>query len=162
MGIFNSLWNLLGKPKTEPEHRYSPPPDAERDEEVHVPEVSPADLKSQRESANCPLLLDVREQYEWKQVRIPASTERPVLHIPMNEVPNRLGELPKDKEIVVFCAHGSRSYGVTAWLNEQGYDARNLAGGITQWTIQGGEVQTGKARGGESSVGAGGGAGGWE
>ena len=41
---------------------------------------------------------------------------------------------------------------VAAWLNEQGYSARNLAGGITQWAAQGGEVQTGKAAGGGSGA----------
>ena len=153
MGLFDSLRALLGKSKPA-----KIPPAAphieETEEEIIVPEISPADLKNEITGTSCPLLLDIREHYEWNQVRIPGSAERPVLHIPMNDIPSRLGDLPKEKPIIVFCAHGSRSYSVTAWLNEQGYNARNLAGGITQWSLQGGDVQTGKA--------AGGGAGGWQ
>lgn len=153
MGLFDSLRALLGKPKPAKIPPAAPHME-EPEEEITVPEVSPADLKKEMTETPCPLLLDVREHYEWNQVRIPGSAERAVLHIPMNEVPARLGDLPKEKPIVVFCAHGSRSYGVAAWLNEQGYNARNLAGGITQWSVQGGDVQTGKA--------AGGGSGGWQ
>jgi rhodanese-related sulfurtransferase len=75
-----------------------------------------------------PLILDVREQYEWNQVHIPEA-----LHIPMNEVPARLGDLPHDRRIAVLCAHGSRSYGVAHYLREQGFDAWNVTGGITQY-----------------------------
>jgi rhodanese-related sulfurtransferase len=82
-----------------------------------------------------PLLLDVREPYEWRQVHIPFA-----LQIPMNEVPHRVAELPKDRPIVVICAHGSRSYGVAGYLIEQGYTAYSLSGGITQWGRAGGEV----------------------
>ena len=151
MGLFDSLRNLFGKSKPAAQ-RPAPSVMAEQEEEIVVPEISPAQLKAQMQGDSCPLLLDVREQYEWNQVRIPAASERAVVHIPMNEVPQRLAELAKEKEIVVFCAHGSRSYGVAAWLNEQGYSARNLAGGITQWAAQGGEVQTGKAAGGGSGA----------
>jgi rhodanese-related sulfurtransferase len=59
----------------------------------------------------------------------------------MNSVPGRLAELPKEQPIVVLCAHGSRSFGVTHYLREQGYNALNLKGGITQWHVQGGEVE---------------------
>jgi rhodanese-related sulfurtransferase len=88
--------------------------------------------------------LDVRELYEWRQVSIPGA-----LHIPMNDTPWRLDELPREREIVVFCAHGNRSYGVAGYLMalcagfaiEQGFRARSLAGGITQWHRQGGAVE---------------------
>ncbi len=152
MGLMDSLRNFFSKPQTKVS---TPLPPSEPDEEeVYVPEVSVADLLAGLKSAAQPLLLDVREAFEWRQARIPAKGERAVVHIPMNDVPNHLDQLPKDKEIIVFCAHGSRSYGVTAWLIEQGYQARNLAGGITQWHVQGGEVETQSASGG--------GAGGWK
>ena len=57
--------------------------------------------------------------------------------------PDRLDNLPKDRPIVVMCAHGNRSYGVTAYLNEQGFDAHNLTGGITRWRMQGGDTEVG-------------------
>ncbi len=112
--------------------RIMPPPEAEP-EEIPVPEIDVVALHAQLKT-NPPLLLDVREPYEWRQVHLPDA-----LHIPMNDVPQRLDELPKTEPIVVFCAHGMRSYGVAAYLIEQGYQASSLAGGITAWVSAGGE-----------------------
>jgi len=60
--------------------------------------------------------------------------------IPMNSVPDRLDELPKDKTLIVYCAAGARSYGVTHWLREQGFqDTWSLVGGLGAWLAEGGE-----------------------
>ncbi len=60
--------------------------------------------------------------------------------IPMNSVPDRLDEVPRDKTLVVYCAAGARSYGVTHWLREQGLeDVWSLVGGIGAWLAEGGE-----------------------
>lgn len=152
MGLFKSLSKLFSR-SAGPGTRSTPPHEPEP-VEIQVPQLSPTELKSQSASTLCPLWLDVREQYEWNQVRVPTTAQRTVLHIPMNDLPKRLEELPKEEKILVFCAHGSRSQSVAAWLIEQGYQAQNLAGGITQWAVQGGDVQTGKASGG--------GSGGWQ
>ncbi|MBE2237080.1 MAG: sulfurtransferase [Caldilineaceae bacterium] len=130
---------LLGKPVA-PARPTAPPlalltPELEPDE-IQVPEITAAALRSALHGDQPPLLLDVREPYEWRQVRIPAAR-----HLPMNSVPQRLAELPDDRPIVVFCAHGSRSFGVAYYLRTQGFDACNLTGGITQWCVQGGEVE---------------------
>lgn len=135
MALFQSIKQLFTKPKPKPLPRPLPPLDPEP-EEIPVPEISVAALQVELTSDQPPLLLDVREPFEWNQVRIPDA-----LHIPMNDLPNRLAELPKASPIVVFCAHGSRSYGVAHFLLEQGYLARSLAGGITQWHVQGNAVQ---------------------
>lgn len=111
------------------------PPPAPEPEELIIPEVTVADLRPQLQGDQPPLVLDVREPYEWRQVHLPTA-----LHIPMNEVPTRLAELPQDRPIVVLCAHGSRSYGVAGYLIEQGYQASSLTGGITQWAHEGGEI----------------------
>lgn len=130
--VLAQLWRrLTAKPTTPP--RPLPPPEPEP-EEITVPEISVAQLQAALAGAS-PLVLDVRELYEWRQVHLPTA-----LHIPMNEVPARLGELPQDQPIVVLCAHGSRSYGVAGYLIEQGYQASSLAGGITQWARDGGEI----------------------
>ena len=123
---------LWGKPPATA--RPLPPPEPEPDE-ITVPEVTVADLQQALTGAQPPLVLDVRELYEWRQVHLPTA-----LHIPMNEVPARLGELPQARALVVLCAHGSRSYGVAGYLIEQGYQASSLAGGITQWARAGGEI----------------------
>jgi rhodanese-related sulfurtransferase len=76
-------------------------------EEIAVPELAATELRAALAEPAPPLILDVREQYEWNQVHLPEA-----LHIPVNEVPARLGDLPRDRRIAVLCAHGSRSYGV--------------------------------------------------
>ncbi len=110
-------------------------PEADPDELV-VPEMTPAQVQQALDGAQPPLLLDVREQYEWNQVHITEAR-----HIPMNRVPAQVVDLPKDRSIVVFCAHGGRSLGVAHFLREHGYDAYNMTGGITQWHIAGGQVE---------------------
>ncbi len=78
------------------------------------------------------VILDVREDDEWRFGRIAGA-----MHIPMNQVPQRLsydpGPLTPDVPIVVVCKMGGRSAQVTAWLRHQGYDASNLEGGMLAW-----------------------------
>ena len=127
------------KPASAPATAPATAPASELDEVALPAELAPAQVQAALAGSQPPLLLDVRERTEWEQVRISAA-----LHIPMNDVPDRLGELPRNQPIVVFCAHGSRSFGVAHYLCEQGFAASNLAGGITQWRILGGAVETGK------------------
>jgi len=133
--FLNSIKQLFAKPTPAPRSAAPLASEPEPDE-LRVPEISTAAVRVALQSEHPPLLLDVREPYEWRQVRIPHAR-----HIPMNSVPNHLAELPADQPIIVFCAHGSRSFGVAYYLREQGFDAYNLTGGITQWHIQGGEVE---------------------
>lgn len=79
-----------------------------------------------------PCLLDVREAQEYAYCRIEGS-----LHIPMNDIPARLGELDPDRETVVVCHHGMRSAGVANYLIRQGFrDVANLTGGVEAWAVQ--------------------------
>lgn len=135
MGIWHSVKSLFSKPAPvqQPPQQITPEPDPD---ELVVPEMTPAQVQQALSGAEPPLLLDVREQYEWNQVHISEAR-----HIPMSRVPDQLADLPKDRPIIVFCAHGSRSFGVAHFLCEQGYDAYNMAGGITQWQIAGGPVE---------------------
>lgn len=128
-------------------------PEADEDvKEANVPEMSAQEaLSALQATTTTPMvLLDIREPFEWKQVHIATAGQCPVLHIPMNDLPNQLAQLPKDRQILVLCAHGNRSHGVTHWLRQQGYWANNLKGGITQWARQGGPVQTASGSGGGS------------
>ncbi len=73
-----------------------------------------------------PLCVDIREPHELRQ-----GHARGALLLPMNDVPKRLGELPRDRALVVYCAAGARSWGVAHYLREQGFaDAVSLAGGF--------------------------------
>ncbi|MDQ4501430.1 rhodanese-like domain-containing protein [Sinomonas sp. ASV322] len=73
-------------------------------------------------------LLDVREDYEWE-----AGHAEGALHIPMDQLPARLGELDPDEDLLVVCRTGGRSARVTGWLVDQGYSAMNVVGGMDAW-----------------------------
>ena len=78
------------------------------------------------------VLLDVRELDERETARI-----EPSVHIPMNQVPGRLSELPRDRPMVVYCHHGSRSAMVAAYLESEGFEGiANLTGGIDRWSAR--------------------------
>jgi rhodanese-related sulfurtransferase len=77
-------------------------------------------------------LLDVREPVEWA-----AGHAESAVHIPMNDVPTRLGEVPEDAEIYVICKSGGRSAQVTAYLAQNGRRATNVAGGTLAWAAAG-------------------------
>jgi rhodanese-related sulfurtransferase len=94
-------------------------------------EITVDQLKEQLASAHPPLLLDVREPWEFQAARIEGATL-----IPMNEVPARaFNELDEDQPIAVLCHHGARSLSVANWLRQQGFSkAQSVAGGIELWS----------------------------
>ena len=78
------------------------------------------------------MLIDVRESYEFEICHI-AKTE----HIPMRQIPEQLGTLPRDKYLLILCHHGTRSLRVTEFLRENGLPAvSNISGGIDAWSNQ--------------------------
>ena len=78
-------------------------------------------------------MLDVREQWEYDEGHIPDITL-----IPMGDIPNRLDELPRDKEIIVTCRSGNRSGQITALLQSNGFtNIHNMQGGILAWESAG-------------------------
>jgi len=86
------------------------------------------ELAARRRAGDEPLLLDVREPHELLICSIGG------LHIPMNQLPARRGELDPARELVVYCHTGVRSARAVAFLRQNGFgQARNLAGGILAW-----------------------------
>jgi rhodanese-related sulfurtransferase len=83
-----------------------------------VPEAIPADL----------VVLDVREDHEWAAGHIDGA-----IHIPLGQLPARVGELDPSAQTLVVCHVGGRSARATAWLHAQGHDVINLAGGMEAW-----------------------------
>ena len=77
-------------------------------------------------------VLDVREPDEWAKGRVPGA-----VHIPMNDVPTRVEELPSDTPVFVICAAGGRSRQVVDHLRAQGVSAYNVAGGTGGWAQRG-------------------------
>ena len=73
-------------------------------------------------------VLDVREPWEFAICSLPGS-----VHIPMGQITRRFEELARDRPVVCVCHHGMRSLQVAMWLERQGYETVNLAGGIDAW-----------------------------
>lgn len=77
-------------------------------------------------------VLDVRTQEEWDEYHAPNTTL-----IPLDQLPNRLNELPKDREIVVVCRSGNRSQQGRDILLAAGFNATSMAGGLSEWYAKG-------------------------
>lgn len=94
-------------------------------------EITVDELQSRLASDQPPLVLDVREPWEFDTAQIAGSTL-----IPMNEIPSRaFNELDEDAPIAVLCHHGARSLSVANWLRNQGFSAaQSVAGGIDAWS----------------------------
>ena len=79
-----------------------------------------------------PVLLDVREPWEFQTCRIEGSVP-----IPMNSIPARMQELDDETPIVCICHHGARSMSVAAFLERNGFtQVTNLTGGVHAWALQ--------------------------
>lgn len=77
------------------------------------------------------VLLDVREPQEVAFCAIQGS-----VHIPLGQIPGRLHELDREREIVVLCHHGARSFQACAFLRSRGFEnVYNLDGGIDAWSL---------------------------
>jgi len=82
-------------------------------------------------------LIDVREQWEYDEGHIPG-----VNLIIMSEVPDRLDEIPTDKEVIVTCRSGNRSGQISDYLRQIGFDnVHNMSGGIVAWETEGYPVE---------------------
>jgi rhodanese-related sulfurtransferase len=76
-----------------------------------------------------PLLLDVRERWEYEKAHITGSQL-----VPMGEIPGRLAEIDEAQDVVAFCHHGGRSMQVAVFLEKNGFSGvHNLVGGIDAW-----------------------------
>ena len=91
--------------------------------DIHgVPETIPDDL----------VVLDVREDHEWTAGHIHGAK-----HIPLGQLPSRVGELDPSARTLVVCHVGGRSARATAWLHAQGHDVTHLEGGMEAWELAG-------------------------
>ena len=90
-------------------------------------EVEVLELKKMLKN-NEVVLLDVREPYEIEICNVKGS-----LFIPMNEIPQNIEQLDKEKRYAVMCHSGVRSLYVSNYLNSLGYSTLNVIGGIDRW-----------------------------
>ena len=91
-------------------------------------EISVEELQELREQKKEFVLLDVREPDEYAAYNLGGQL------IPLGSLPNRLGEIEKNKPIVVHCKSGGRSARAMQFLTQSGFaDVSNLVGGVTAW-----------------------------
>ncbi len=104
-----------------------------------VERVTAATLAELLESPEPPLVLDVRTEREWREQRIRAS-----VNVPLNRLAERVGELPRERPLVVQCATGYRSAIAASILLREGFGSvADLVGGFAAWTSSGLEVDAG-------------------
>ena len=102
---------------------------AEKEKQVGA-EITPRELRNQRERDLGLMVLDVREPQEIEIAAFPGATE-----IPLGDLPGRIGELDGHRTIVTLCHHGIRSLRARDILKGAGFsNVRSLAGGIDAWS----------------------------
>jgi rhodanese-related sulfurtransferase len=97
-----------------------------------IVEITPTELLARRRRGDVFTLLDVREGWELGVASVPADQQ--VVHIPMGEVADRIGELDRSQEVAVLCRSGRRSLEVAKYLQQNGFRTVNVAGGILAWS----------------------------
>mgnify|MGYP000969973853 CR=1 FL=1 len=101
-----------------------------------VKEIEATELQSRLAAGDDIAIIDIRSDAEVAQGILPASE-----HLAMHMIPLRLNDLPKDKDIVLYCRSGARSYHACNFLHQQGVtNVLNLRGGIISWARQGYEI----------------------
>lgn len=96
-----------------------------------IKDITPREFLERRTGGAEMTLLDVREDWETTLAPVPSD----VVHIPMGQIADRLGELDPKRETVVICRSGGRSMEVARFLSAHGFDAvSNLVGGILAWS----------------------------
>ncbi len=97
---------------------------------VTTKDITPTELSQKIAGGADVVLIDVREPHEWSAGHLEGAT-----HIPMNQVPQRLAEIPQERDVVMICRSGGRSAHVQEHLLQNaGYTrVKNLVGGMQRW-----------------------------
>ena len=103
-----------------------------------IQELSPDEARQRKEGDASLVFLDVREPNEWNLGRVPGA-----LHIPRGTMETRIEQaVPRDREIVLYCASGNRSALAADTLQQMGYQkVSSMAGGWRDWVQSGGAVE---------------------
>ncbi len=101
------------------------------------PEVDIDELARVRDTGEL-ALIDVRQPDEYEEFHVPGA-----VLIPLNELPERLADLPSVSPLYIICRTGQRSAIAAEFLGEQKVDAINVAGGTLAWMKAGNEIATG-------------------
>jgi adenylyltransferase/sulfurtransferase len=94
-----------------------------------IPQITVKELKRRIDAGEDVQLIDVREPYEYQIAQIGGKL------IPQNDVPQRLADIDRSREVIVHCRSGARSQKIAEFLKQAGYPkVANLAGGILAWS----------------------------
>jgi len=104
------------------------------DTDVTPKEVSHAEAREMLD--NGAQLVDVRADHEWETGHLPGA-----VHIALPELAARVGEIDKDRPVILYCRGGNRSSMATTALAEAGYDAAKLSEGAVGWEEEGLEFE---------------------
>ncbi|QCR23168.1 rhodanese-like domain-containing protein [Pontibacter sp. SGAir0037] len=97
-------------------------------------DITVDELKERLNKGETPVIIDVREEYEYQEGNIPGAK-----NIPLNSLPHHLDDLEdlKEQEVIVQCRSGKRSATAQAFLQQQGFsNVRNLVGGMLAYEEQ--------------------------
>ncbi|MBM7606113.1 rhodanese-related sulfurtransferase [Metabacillus crassostreae] len=93
-----------------------------------IKEISPEEIQQKLEKGEKLELIDVREDEEVEAGMIPQAR-----HIRMNDIPDQIDAIDKEKETIFICRSGARSGNVCAYLQDKGYNVVNMAGGMLDY-----------------------------
>jgi sulfur-carrier protein adenylyltransferase/sulfurtransferase len=94
-----------------------------------IPQITVKELKRRIDAGEDVQLIDVREPYEYQIAQIGGKL------IAQNDIPQRLAEIDREREVVVHCRSGARSQRIAEFLKQSGYPrVVNVAGGILAWS----------------------------
>lgn len=143
MSLLLAMILACGSASTEPAPQPATEAPAGKEAPAEAPasvptEIDIAGLHAKHSAGEVPILVDVRTQPEWDAGHVPGA-----VHIPMDEIQSRLGELEshKDGPVYVICASGARSTRVSQQLRNEGYQAVNVKGGTKGWQAAGHPVE---------------------
>jgi|SRR5579859_1314162 len=96
-----------------------------------VTNVTPKELKAKLDAGEPIKVIDVREDWEVATAHLDFAT-----NLPMNEIIDRIDEVPKDVPVAIVCHMGARSAAVAQYLDSLGYKTLNVVGGIDRWSSE--------------------------
>lgn len=105
---------------------------------TRIREVTPAEVKRMRERGDQMALVDVREDREWNLGHLPGAA-----HMSRGTLEGKIEQtVPRDRQVVLYCASGNRSALAADMLRQMGYEnVSSMSGGFKGWVNAGGDVE---------------------
>lgn len=113
-----------------------------------IPSVTPRQASELQQDGASALIVDVREPREFESLRAPGAAL-----VPLAEFVSRHGDLPRDRQLLMLCRSGARSWRAAAFLVQQGFgNVANIDGGMIAWKNAGLPVLSGPLQPGEGDL----------